>query len=114
MAYAGRSQPHNFNRLKLISASADARQFGGSNDKEGACVLSAILSAAASSIAVPAIKCVDIPGASPGLPLTASLGLTISYNVTIGIPLYMAIAQFFRVIKQRLGLLDPSFCMATT
>ena len=32
-----------------------------------------------------------IPEASPTLPLAASLGLTFSYNVTIGIPLYIEI-----------------------
>ena len=34
-----------------------------------------------------------IPEASPTLPLAASLGLTFSYNVTVGIPLYIEIAR---------------------
>ena len=34
-----------------------------------------------------------IPEASPSLPLAASLGLTFSYNVTIGIPIYIEIAK---------------------
>jgi hypothetical protein len=34
-----------------------------------------------------------LPEASPTLPLAASLGLTFSYNVTIGIPTYLMIAQ---------------------
>ena len=34
-----------------------------------------------------------IPEASPTLPLAASLGLTFSYNVTIGIPVYIEIAN---------------------
>ncbi len=33
-----------------------------------------------------------IPEASPTLPLAASLGLTFSYNVTVGIPVYILIA----------------------
>ena len=33
------------------------------------------------------------PEASPTLPLAASLGVTFSYNVTIGIPLYIQIAK---------------------
>ena len=36
-----------------------------------------------------------IPEASPTLPLAASLGLTFSYNVTVGIPLYIEIARMF-------------------
>jgi hypothetical protein len=42
---------------------------------------------------VPAVQRLAIPEASPTLPLAASLGLTFSYNVTIGIPLYMEIAK---------------------
>ncbi|HRI08758.1 MAG TPA: sodium-dependent bicarbonate transport family permease [Nannocystaceae bacterium] len=59
----------------------------------GTYVLFAVLSAAASYIAVPAIQRLAFPEASPTLPLAASLGLTFSYNVTIGIPLYIAIAR---------------------
>ena len=60
--------------------------------KPGIYVLFAVLCAAASYIAVPAVQRLAIPEASPTLPLAASLGLTFSYNVTIGIPLYIAIA----------------------
>ena len=56
-------------------------------------MLFAVLCAAASYIAVPAIQRLAIPEASPTLPLAASLGLTFSYNVTIGIPVYMEIAK---------------------
>lgn len=59
----------------------------------GTYVLFAVLCAAASYIAVPAIQRLAIPEASPTLPLAASLGLTFSYNVTIGIPVYILIAQ---------------------
>lgn len=55
--------------------------------------LFAVLCAAASYIAVPAIQRIAIPEASPTLPLAASLGLTFSYNVTIGIPVYLEIAK---------------------
>ena len=48
---------------------------------------------AASYIAVPAVQRLAIPEASPTLPLAASLGLTFSYNVTIGIPIYIVVAQ---------------------
>ena len=46
-----------------------------------------------SYIAVPAIQRIAIPEASSTLPLAASLGLTFSYNVTIGIPIYLAVAE---------------------
>jgi hypothetical protein len=52
-----------------------------------------VLCAAASYIAVPAVQRLAIPEASPTLPLAASLGLTFSYNVTMGIPLYIQIAK---------------------
>ena len=55
--------------------------------------LFAVLCAAASYIAVPAVQRMAIPEASPTLPLAASLGLTFSYNVTIGIPVHIMIAQ---------------------
>ncbi|AGC61046.1 conserved membrane permease [Mycobacterium liflandii 128FXT] len=59
----------------------------------GTYVLFAVLCGAASYIAVPAVQRMAIPEASPTLPLPASLGLTFSYNVTIGIPLYIEIAR---------------------
>jgi hypothetical protein len=55
----------------------------------GTYVLFAVLCGAASYIAVPAVQRLAIPEASATLPLAASLGLTFSYNVTIGIPLYI-------------------------
>lgn len=64
----------------------------------GTYVLFAVLCGASSYIAVPAVQRMAIPEASPTLPLAASLGLTFSYNVTIGIPVYIEIAK----IVQRL------------
>jgi hypothetical protein len=64
--------------------------------KSGTYVLFAVLCGAASYIAVPAVQRLAIPEASPSLPLAASLGLTFSYNVTIGIPLYIEIARLVR------------------
>ena len=59
----------------------------------GTYVLFSVLCAAASYIAVPAVQRLAIPEASPTLPLAASLGLTFSYNVTVGIPVYIEIAK---------------------
>jgi hypothetical protein len=56
------------------------------------CSLFAVLCGAASCIAVPAVQRLAIPEASPTLPLAESLGLTFSYNVAIGIPVYIMIA----------------------
>ena len=59
----------------------------------GSYVLFAVLCGAASYIAVPAVQRLAIPEASPTLPLAASLGLTFTWNVTIGIPIYIEIAN---------------------
>jgi uncharacterized protein len=58
----------------------------------GTYALFSVLCGAASYIAVPAVQRLAIPEASPTLPLAASLGCTFSYNVTIGIPVYIMIA----------------------
>lgn len=64
----------------------------------GTYALFAVLCGSASYIAVPAIQRLAIPEASPTLGLAASLGLTFSYNVTIGIPLYIMIATGIRAM----------------
>ncbi|WP_156689830.1 sodium-dependent bicarbonate transport family permease [Mycobacterium sp. Marseille-P9652] len=61
----------------------------------GTYVLFAVLCGAASYITVPAVQRMGIPEASPTLPLAASLGLTFSYTVTVGIPLYV---EFNRLV----------------
>lgn len=68
-------------------------QLTGTHFETGSYVLFAVLCGAASYIAVPAVQRIAIPEASPTVPLAASLGLTFSYNVTIGIPLYLQITQ---------------------
>lgn len=60
----------------------------------GTYVLFMVLCGSSSLIAVPAVQRMAIPEASPTLPLAASLGLTFTYSVTIGIPLYLEIAKF--------------------
>lgn len=59
----------------------------------GTYALFAVLCASASYIAVPAVQRLAIPEASPTLPLAASLGLTFTWNVTVGIPIYIEIAR---------------------
>lgn len=60
----------------------------------GAAVLGAMV-ASASYIAAPAAVGVALPTANPGLYLTASLAITFPLNLTIGIPVYYQLAQWF-------------------
>ena len=84
--------PNLFAPLGIIIAHAYA-YLTHTDFKPGTYVLFAVLCGAASYIAVPAVQRLAIPEASPTLPLAASLGLTFSYNVTIGIPLYIEISR---------------------
>ncbi len=59
----------------------------------GGVALLMVLSASASYIAVPAAMRVALPEARPAVYLTLSLGITFPFNVTLGIPLYIAVAQ---------------------
>jgi len=51
------------------------------------------LAASASYIAVPAAMRLALPEAKPSIYLTLSLGITFPFNVTLGIPLYIYLAQ---------------------
>jgi hypothetical protein len=84
--------PNVFATIGLIVAHAYAH-FTHSHWEPGTYVLFAVLCGASSYIAVPAVQRLAIPEASPTLPLAASLGLTFSYNVTIGIPVYIEISK---------------------
>ena len=59
----------------------------------GGAVLLMILSASASYIAVPAAMRVALPEADPAIYLTLSLGVTFPFNLTLGIPIYLAVAS---------------------
>lgn len=61
----------------------------------GSVALMMVLSASASYIAVPAAMRVALPEANPAIYLTLALGITFPFNLTLGIPLYLAVAQFF-------------------
>jgi hypothetical protein len=60
----------------------------------GGIVLLMVLCASASYIAVPAAMRVAIPEANPSIYLTLSLGVTFPFNLTVGIPIYLALATF--------------------
>ena len=59
----------------------------------GGVALMMTLSASASYIAVPAAMRVALPEARPAIYLTLALGITFPFNLTLGIPIYMAVAQ---------------------
>jgi hypothetical protein len=88
--FFGLLAPNIFAPLGIIVAHIYA-SLAHADFKPGTYVLFAVLCGAASYIAVPAVQRLAIPEASPTLPLAASLGLTFSYNVTIGIPLYIEV-----------------------
>ncbi len=58
----------------------------------GAAILM-VLSASASYIAVPAAMRVALPEANPSIYLTLALGITFPFNLTLGIPIYLALAS---------------------
>lgn len=59
----------------------------------GGTAVVATLGASASYIAAPAAVRIALPSASPGLYVTASLGVTFPFNVIVGVPIYLAIAE---------------------
>ncbi|MDB2408134.1 sodium-dependent bicarbonate transport family permease [Jannaschia sp.] len=60
----------------------------------GSTMLFMVLGASASYIAVPAAMRVALPEANPSIYLTLSLGVTFPFNLTLGLPIYLAIARF--------------------
>jgi uncharacterized protein len=61
----------------------------------GGAALLMTLAASASYIAVPAAMRVALPEANPSIYLTLSLGVTFPFNLSLGIPLYLAVAERF-------------------
>lgn len=59
----------------------------------GGTAVVATLAASASYIAAPAAVRIALPQASPGLYVTASLGVTFPFNLVAGIPLYIWLAE---------------------
>lgn len=60
----------------------------------GGAVIFGLLCASASYIAAPAAVRIAIPEANPTYYLTGSLAIAFPFNVTIGLPLYLTIANF--------------------
>lgn len=59
----------------------------------GGAMLLAVLAASASYIAVPAAMRLALPAANPSLSVTLALAITFPFNVAIGLPLYLTLAQ---------------------
>ena len=59
----------------------------------GTATVLGVLCASASYIAAPAAVRLALPEANPGVYLAASLGMTFPFNLVVGIPLYLAIAE---------------------
>jgi hypothetical protein len=62
----------------------------------GGTALMATLAASASYIAAPTAMRIAVPDANPALAITASLAITFPFNLVMGIPLYLALAQVIR------------------
>lgn len=58
----------------------------------GGVLILAMLAASSSYIAAPAAVRIALPEADPALSITASLGLTFPFNLTVGIPLFLWVA----------------------
>jgi hypothetical protein len=58
----------------------------------GGAALVAVLGASASYIVVPAAMRLALPEANPALAVALALGVTFPFNLTVGIPLYLAVA----------------------
>ena len=61
----------------------------------GGCAVFGAMVGSASYIAAPAAVRIALPQASPGIYLTLALGVTFPFNLAIGIPLFLKIAQHF-------------------
>jgi hypothetical protein len=59
----------------------------------GGVAILATLAASASYIAAPTAMRIAVPEANAALSITAALGITFPFNIVVGVPLYIAIAQ---------------------
>ena len=59
----------------------------------GGVAIMATLAASASYIAAPTAMRIAVPQANAALSITAALGITFPFNVIVGIPLYLKLAQ---------------------
>jgi hypothetical protein len=79
--------------IPVVNGSAVAVLSGSFTESVGNRLLFAILAASASYIAVPAAMRLAAPKANPSLYLPMALAVTFPFNITLGMPLYLYIAQ---------------------
>ncbi|GAA3926175.1 sodium-dependent bicarbonate transport family permease [Hymenobacter algoricola] len=79
--------------VPLLNGSAVAVFSHFVTDSVGNRFIFAILAASASYIAVPAAMRLAAPKADPGLYIPMALGVTFPINITLGMPLYLALVQ---------------------
>jgi hypothetical protein len=79
--------------VPLINGSVGAVLGSAAGMSVGGVAVMATLAASASYIAAPAAIRIALPDASPGIYVTASLGITFPFNLIFGIPLYIKIAE---------------------
>lgn len=79
--------------MPLISAGLAALAIAPMGLSQGGAAIFITLTASASYIAVPAAMRLALPQAKPAIYLTLSLGVTFPFNLTIGIPIYLALAN---------------------
>jgi hypothetical protein len=63
---------------------------------DGGTALLATMAASASYIAAPTAMRIAVPEANPALSIGASLAITFPFNITLGIPLYLRLAEALR------------------
>ena len=80
--------------VPLINGSVGAVLGSAAGMSVGGVAVMATLAASASYIAAPAAIRIALPEASPGIYVTASLGITFPFNLIVGIPLYIKIAEY--------------------
>lgn len=80
--------------MPLISAAITTLICWSMGLSVGDAALLITLAASASYIAVPAAMRLALPKAQPSIYLTLSLGVTFPFNLTLGIPLYILLAQW--------------------
>jgi hypothetical protein len=79
--------------LPLVNGCAGALASSWATEAVGDRFMFAVLAASASYIAVPAAMRLAAPKADPGLYIPMALGLTFPLNITMGMPLYLALVE---------------------
>lgn len=79
----------------LVAALVSAALARAVNLSEGNAFLLVVLSASASYIAAPAALRHAVPRANPGLYVPMSLAVTFPFNITLGLPLYWGLVQWW-------------------